>query len=371
MKRPRILIIENSIHVTGALKSITRSSYDLKEYFDFVFVLPRHSAGRQLVESSGFSVIYELPMLELNRTLFALLFYIPILLANTFRLKRIIKQEKIQMLHVNDLYNLLPVVLKITGLRLPYICHIRFLPDKFPKKLFSFWLVAHLRYAQHVICVSNFLKDKLPYHAKIVVINNELPMEEKYPYPADRSTTLLYLSNIIRGKGHEFGIKAFSRIASSFPTWKLRFVGGDMGLSKNKELKRELMELCQWMGISHQVEWIDFTIDTEAEYKNAAIALNFSESESFSITCVEAQFYGCPLIATDSGGPAEIIIDSQTGFLIPIGNINSMVSSMQTLINDSLLRLKFAERGREVVRDRFSIANTSYRLKRIYSDTLT
>ena len=49
-KKPVILIVENSIDVTGALKSITRTAYDLKGAFDFHFVIPKKSRGRTWIE---------------------------------------------------------------------------------------------------------------------------------------------------------------------------------------------------------------------------------------------------------------------------------------------------------------------------------
>jgi L-malate glycosyltransferase len=370
MKRKRILIIENSIHVTGALKSITHTCYDLKNSFDFIFVLPRHSKGRSFVESQGFLVIYELPLLELSRKLSSWLFYIPMLLINAFRLKRIIRKENIRLIHVNDLYNLLPITVRITGQYIPYICHVRFLPNRFPKKLFSFWLNAHAKYAQYIICVSNFLKEKIPDNPKIKMIYDGHPSMEQHPYPLSKSETLLYLSNIIRGKGHEYAVEAFSQLAVSYPTWKLRFVGGNMGLPKNSEFKKELISICEQKGISDQVEWIDFVQDVEKEYKSASIFLNFSESESFSMTCVEAQFFGCPVIATRSGGPAEIVIDHQTGFLIPKRDINSMVSAMHTLMKDDSLRTTFAENGRKIVRQRFSVSDASNQLQQLYNNAL-
>ena len=371
MERKKIVVIENSVHVTGALKSITRTSYDLREYFDFVFIMPSHSVGVSYLKSKGFTAVYELPMRELSRRPFNMVLYVPFLLINAFRLRGIVQKEEAHLIHVNDLYNLLPVVLKFMGVRIPIICHVRFLPDSFPEKLFSFWVQTYLTHAKFLICVSDFLKNKLPINQKIKRIHNELPIEERLPPSVGNTNTILYLSNVIRGKGQEYAIEAFSNLVVSFPCWKLRFVGGDMGLLKNKEFKTELIALCQQKGIARQVEWTDYVDDVETEYKNATIALNFSESESFSLTCVEAQFYGCPLVATQSGGPSEIIIDGQSGFLVPKRDIKAMVLAMKKLMADDLLRTTFARNGREVVRERFSIVNTSYQLKQYYLEALS
>jgi L-malate glycosyltransferase len=365
MKKPVVLIIENSTHITGALKSIVRTSEDLNEYYKFVFVLPRHSQARTWVESKGFHV-HELPMIELSRRPRSLLMYFPVLLWNTFRLRKIIRKERASIIHNNDLYNLLPVALAFMGMKIPYINHIRFLPEKFPAWLFNYWLRLHIKYAHAIICVSGHLRKQLPALDKIKMIYNELPATEKLEKSLPAGNTILYLSNVIRGKGQNFAIKAFAKIAPLHPSWKLRFVGGDMGMEKNKKFKEELKAAIQYYQIESQIEWSDFSDDVESEYKKAAFAINFSESESFSITCLEAQFFGCPIIATRSGGPAEIIVDGQTGFLVPVGDIKTMVEAMQKLIDDHPLRVTFAAHGRVHVREKFSVQNTSYQLKTQY-----
>lgn len=369
---PKILIIENSIYLTGALKSAIRTAVDLKEYFEFVFVLPKGSKCRRWIESESCFVIYELPMIELSRRPASIFLYLPYLLINAFRIRQIIRSQNIRLIHVNDLYNLLPVSIKCLGCNRPYVCHIRFLPEKFPKVLFQGWLALHLHWAAKIIVVSHLLKKQLPSNDKIVVVHNELPVKERHPYLVEKHKhpTLLYLSNIIRGKGQQYAILAFAEISKKFPDWRLRFVGSDMGLEKNLMFKKELIKLCLTMNVFDKVEWGDFTDDVELEYKRAEIALNFSESESFSMTCLEALFFGCPLIATDSGGPAEIINHGITGFLVPKNDIYSMVKAMNMLISDKGIRSRFSTHGRQWVRDRFSIDKTTYVIKGLYFETI-
>jgi L-malate glycosyltransferase len=375
MKKPTILIIENSIDVTGALKSITRTAFDLRDQFDFMFIIPQHSKGRFWIEGKGFNCIYELPMREISRRFSSLLLYAPYLLINAYRLNKIVRQHGISIIHVNDLYNLLPVAIRLFGSAKPYVCHIRFLPDKFPGWLFNFWLKLHLKYAKRIIAVSNSVLKQIPEHPKLTLIYNELPVEERYPdlvnpEPNKSTYTFLYLSNFIRGKGQNYGLEAFARIHNDLPYWKLRFVGGDMGLEKNRNFRRELQHNAEKLGILEKTEWVGFTEAVELEYKKADIVLNFSESESFSITCLEALFFGRPVIATDCGGPAEIIDDGISGYLVPNRKIESMAEAMKTLATRKMNLIEMGLHGREIVKSRFSIENTSYRLLQYYKEVL-
>jgi L-malate glycosyltransferase len=99
--------------------------------------------------------------------------------------------------------------------------------------------------------------------------------------------------------------------------------------------------------------------------------LNFSESESFSITCLESLFFGCPIVATRSGGPAEIIDHGETGYLVPKGDVAAMVDHMTLLMGDPALRSRISDAGQRVVRERFSVENTSFKLKKVYDRILS
>jgi len=375
MTKPRILIIENSIDVTGALKSINQTAHDLKQYFDFQFLIPKKAKNRFWIEGKGIKTIHELPLKEISRRLSSLIVYLPYLLINTLRLRRIVARENISIIHVNDLYNLLPVTLRLLGSKVSYVCHIRFLPNKFPSLLFNFWLKLHFRYASKVVVVSQSVLSMLPQHSKLVVIYDELPLEERHPSLTEPNQekshfSFLYLSNFIQGKGQNYALEAFVEIYRDLPKWKLRFVGGDMGMKKNRDYTKALQRRAKKLGIFEKTEWIGFTEDVELEYKQADVVLNFSESESFSITCLEALFYGRPVITTDCGGPIEIIDDNKTGLVVPNKNILRMTDAMNLLASNSQLRLEMGRAAREIVRSKFSIDKTSYRLMQQYDSIL-
>ena len=370
MRKRKILIIENSKNVTGALKSITRSSFDLAQYFEFSFVIPKTSQGKFWIINKGFLNVTELPMKELRKSIWSVITYVPFLIINAVSLNKLVKKNQIDILHVNDAYNLLPVVLRLFGNPTPYICHFRFLPDRFPTSLLRIWMNLHFRFASSIVVVSEKVKEQLPSHPKIVVIHNELPIEERHANAGlkheNEARHFLYLSNFIPGKGQHFALEAFSRIHNLIPNWRLRFVGGDMGLEKNRKYRLGLVELAKSLDILQKIEWNDFVEDVEFEYKEADIVLNFSESESFSITCLEALFFGRPLIATACGGPAEIIDHLATGILVSNRNVEEMGKAMLKLVEDESLRSQLATAAKSTVREKFSVQNTSLRLKAIY-----
>jgi glycosyltransferase involved in cell wall biosynthesis len=366
--KSRILIIENSTAVTGALKSIIRSSQGLQSEFDFIFLLPVQSSAVKFVEESGFEV-HQLAMKELRKNIGSFLIYFPILIYNAYVLANLLKKKKIDMMNVNDFYNLLPACYKFFGGKIPYVCYVRFLPSKFPDPLVAFWCQLHARFASYVIAVSNAVLQELPIRNNVVVIGNELPAED-VPFMPPLSTVLLYPANYIQGKGQEFALESFALIQKKHSQWKLKFVGGDMGLQKNKDFKAGLINRSKILHLSGSVEWHDFAHNVSDEYLGSSIVLNFSESESFSMTCLEGMFYGRPVIATRSGGPAEIIDQNQSGILVELGDVTGMANAIDYLISHPEKRNNMAQRAYKSVRDKFSFDNTIGKLRKIYQKTL-
>jgi glycosyltransferase involved in cell wall biosynthesis len=365
--KPRILIIENSVDVTGALKSICAMTKELSSDFEFMFVVPSGSRSIPWINSHLSVRIFEVPMIEISRSWRSLFLYIPSLLLNSIRVKRIIRDNGIDIVHSNDLYNLVPPVLKFFGGKFQYVCHIRFLPGRFPPMLFNFWLRQQLKYASSLMVVSGSLRRQLPANPGIVTVYDRIFKEhDAFAQNAPEKKVLLYLSNVIPGKGHDVAIDVLRRLHDDFKDWRMRFVGGDMGLEKNRQYRKSLER--QSADISHVIEWKDFTANVEDEYRDADIVLNFSESESFSMTCLEGQYCGRTVVATRSGGPEEIVEHEITGFLVPPGDVNVIAAAVKQLLVDRNLRDRMGRKAAERMRVKFGPETTSGILKEIYNN---
>ena len=364
MTRPAILIIENAVDITGGLISVLRSSRALRDQYQFTFLLPAGSRAKIMVTDAGFQA-YELPLAELRKNFFSILAYIPLLLVNVIRLKSILRVANPSLIVVNDFYNLIPGAYRMLGGKIPYVCFIRFVPSRFPGMLVKLWMSINLRYAVKIIAVSDTVVRDCPRNDKIVQIYDPLP-EKNTPYHPSGGTTILCLANFTRGKGQEFVLEAFSQIRNEYPFWKLRFVGSDMGLQKNRKFREELKARAQLLGIEAQTEWLPATNTPDAEYAAAAFTVNFSESESFSLTCLESLYAGRTVVATRSGGPAEIVDDQVSGILVPVGGVDEMAKAMRILISDTGRREMMSRTGYERVRQKFSNAGTVERLSAVY-----
>jgi len=354
---PPVLILENSLHMTGAFVSALEIARLLRVDRDVEFLLPAASTLGPIIESRGM-VCHKLPMSEIGRAWQKLLKYVPLLLLNTVRLARILRHRNIQILVINDYYNLLGFMVRITGWRGIILTFVRLMPFNQQPLLNRVWTALTLWCSDKVLAVSKAVRGQLPLSRKVQVLYNPEHFEERL-LPSEiligsGIVRCLYLSNYIAGKGQMIGLKAFAEAYRVNPSLRLLFVGGDMGLEKNRQLRKSLEQTAIQLGLQDVVTLQGYSDDVEQDIKQADIILNFSESESFSRTCLEACAFGRPVIATRCGGPEEIIDDGVSGFLVPVGDAPAMTEAMLKLAEDADLRKRMGQAGSIIVRARFS-----------------
>jgi len=373
MNKPRILIIENSIHVTGSLNVVVRASQALKHAYDFIFVLPKGSQAAPAVQKIGFNV-YEVPMTELSRRVKSFFLYVPHLVRSVRAIRKIAQKESIDLVHVNDFYNMIMPAWRLMGGRMNYLVYINFVPRIFPTVLRLTWITWHRIFSSKIIAVSNYVLKQLPRDKKVIYIPNALPDATEEPetlMDLPRDKVFLFIGNFIAGKGQDLALRAFADLKHECDLWKLRFVGGDMGLEKNRLYKKSLKELAVILGIHDAVEWVDFTTYVEDEYKRAGAAVNFSLSESYSLTVQEAMFYGCPVIATNSGGPGELIDDRYSGILVPVNDVSAMTAAMKQYIQDERFRRTMAKNAARSIREKYGNTKTIDLLRTVYDSIVS
>jgi len=115
----------------------------------------------------------------------------------------------------------------------------------------------------------------------------------------------------------------------------------------------------------------DFVSDKAKVFANSSIFLNFSNSESFSMTTLEALAYGIPAIATDCGGPGEIIEDGVSGRLVPVGDIKAMSEAIIQLAKDPQLRETYSKNGRKRFEEKFNLEEQAKKLEAVYNALLS
>jgi L-malate glycosyltransferase len=108
------------------------------------------------------------------------------------------------------------------------------------------------------------------------------------------------------------------------------------------------------LGIAGQVTVMQSVLDVE-NYLNAAdVGLYTSEHESFGLSILESMFHRHPILAARAGGVPEVVVDGETGFLAPVGDIDGLAGKLDAIVEDRERYRPMGERGYERARALFS-----------------
>ena len=91
-----------------------------------------------------------------------------------------------------------------------------------------------------------------------------------------------------------------------------------------------------------------------------------SLQEALSLALIEAMSTGCPCIATNCGGPGEIIKNNENGILVPIKNSKAIFNAMKFLFENDEIREKFSINAYESTRKNFSALTMTNEITKLY-----
>lgn len=153
---------------------------------------------------------------------------------------------------------------------------------------------------------------------------------ERNLHPAAR---LLFVGLITPRKGLHFLLPAFRKLAASMPGVTLRIVGMDAAADYVTELKQEYADLVEarrivFTGAISQKNLIE-------EYRSANIFVLPSLGETAPVSISQAMCAGLPVVATRIGGIPDMIVEDETGIIVPPGDAGALEKALTGLLSDN------------------------------------
>lgn len=132
-------------------------------------------------------------------------------------------------------------------------------------------------------------------------------------------------------------------------------IGDETESITGKGYKRKLIEKSQQYGIEESISFIGFTKNIENYFDIMDIFVLPTDKESFGYVLIEAMAKGKPVIATNQGGPKEIIVENRNGYLIEPKNFIELSEKLSSLISDQELRIKMGQESKIITNEKFDV----------------
>lgn len=172
----------------------------------------------------------------------------------------------------------------------------------------------------------------------VVAIPNSIPAPG-VPSSTLDSRLIIAAGRVEPAKRFELLIHAFARLAPDHPGWNVRLYGAGSAVAG-------LRDLIHSYGLEGSIRLMGSVQNMGDEWTKASIAVSTSDAESFGMTLVEAMRAGVPLISTDCPtGPREIITSGEDGILIPTGEVDPLVETLDRLMSSRDVRTGLSKAG--------------------------
>jgi N-acetyl-alpha-D-glucosaminyl L-malate synthase BshA len=108
------------------------------------------------------------------------------------------------------------------------------------------------------------------------------------------------------------------------------------------------------LGMASRVIVRENVFEVEDYLQASDLGLFTSESESFCLSVLEGMCFGTPSVSTAVGGIPEVVVHGENGLLVPVGDVDALARSVESLIRDSAARARLGEAAQRRARERFS-----------------
>ncbi|MDH6372044.1 glycosyltransferase involved in cell wall biosynthesis [Paenibacillus sp. PastF-3] len=283
------------------------------------------------------------------------------LLAYGRKLAPLLKAEKVDCVHTNSLKSALygAIAAKIAGV--PLIWHIRdhigapYLKPIVAKgirllsRLLPNGVIANSHSTLNALELPRSKKTLVVYSAFAKAIGNGIGMRDQ------KAFNVLLVGRLAHWKGQHIVLEA----AKSFKNEpRVKFwLAGD-ALFGEEAYKQELLQKIKNDELTN-VSMLGHVDDIQGLMNTADLLIHTSVTpEPFGQVIVEGMAAGLPVIASNEGGPVEIVVQGETGLLIEPGDAVILADSIKWMLDHPEERRRMADNGMKRVKEHFVIENT-------------
>lgn len=194
-----------------------------------------------------------------------------------------------------------------------------------------------------------------------IVIPNAVALPELRPGPPRSVPVLVSVGRLKQPKDFGTLVEALAGIKRDFEA----VVVGD-GPERD-----EVAQAIRHHGLTERVELAGTRDDVGQILAGADVFVLSSRSEGMPMSALEAMAAGLPVVATAVGGVPELVLEGETGFLVPTGDAPALGHALERLLNDTDLRRRLGDAGRRRAETTFALRDWQAAHLELYRELLT
>lgn len=281
------------------------------------------------------------------------------------QLRRICKRVDADLMHANSIRAGLAAAATAEAGGPPAIVHVRdcLPPGRLSQLTYATLTAGCALFVANSAHTAESIRSFVP-SADVTIVHNPVDLERFAPERIDRPTArrsiglsswhfaLGVIAQITPWKDQELAIRALGLLRDEHPEARLllagsaKFVAGATRLD-NVSYERGLHALIASLGLGKRVVFLGEREDVPEVIRALDVVLVPSWEEPFGRTVVEAMAMGVPVVATEVGGPSEIVVDGQSGRLLPPRRPEPWAAAIAELIDQPRLRGDLGAGGRQ------------------------
>jgi glycosyltransferase involved in cell wall biosynthesis len=178
-----------------------------------------------------------------------------------------------------------------------------------------------------------------------------VPIDQRWRQADCDPSRILFVGRFDLHKGGDVVADAWPIVARRFPDVRLWFVGAENGRICHQGKHWSLAEYVaeRTPGVAERIDRLGRQPQAALDElrRRADLTIVASRYETFGLVALEAMAYGCPLVATRTGGIAETVADGINGLLCEPGNAEDMAAKIIRLLEDPNLAARLGHRAAE------------------------
>ncbi len=226
------------------------------------------------------------------------------------------------------------------------------------------------------VAVSNYVAERFQHswgqRNNIHIIHNTIrftnPAATVNENSRPESPLVIWIGRLQRWKGTHIFLRAAGIVHERFPEAQFCVIGGSL-FGIEPDYKKELEDLAGSLSLGNSLKFAGHQTSIESFLESADIVVHSSiRPEPFGLVLLEAMSAGKPVVASNKGGPVEIVEDGVTGLLIPPNDPDELANAIITLLQNRTLRTKMGQAAKERVEQHFNPSKMMLALENLYSE---